>query len=124
MKDRWVEPMVEKWVCGVELLAMVARKYPQSAFFGFTQSLQAEWQYLCRCVPGVEKHLGRVEDAIQQKLIPALLECTEEEVTDSLRQLLSHSTKQGGMNLRTPAARAARLIQASSEASAVFVASC
>ena len=43
MKDQWVEPMVKRWVCGVKLLAMVARKYPQSAFFGFTQSLQAEW---------------------------------------------------------------------------------
>ena len=64
MKDRWVEPMVEKWVRGVESLAMVACKYPQSAFFGFTQSLQAKWQYLCQCVSGVEKHLGRVEDAI------------------------------------------------------------
>ena len=47
MKDRWVEPMVEKWVGGIKALAKVARKYPQSAYFGFSQSLQAEWQYLC-----------------------------------------------------------------------------
>ena len=44
-------------------------------------------------------------------------------MTDSLRQLLSHSTKQGGMSLRTPAAGAARHHQASYEASAVLVAS-
>ena len=67
MKDQWVEHMVKKWVRGVKLLAMVARKYPQSAFFGFTQSLQAKWQYLCRCVPGVEQHLERVKEAIHKK---------------------------------------------------------
>ena len=42
MKNLWVRPMVTKWVSGVEALAKVARKFPQSAFFGFTQSLQAE----------------------------------------------------------------------------------
>ena len=41
-KDRWVEPMVDKWVRDVKALAKVAPKYPQSALFGFSQLLQAE----------------------------------------------------------------------------------
>ena len=41
MQDRWVEPMVEKWVEGVKAMAKVATRYPQSAYHGFTQSLQS-----------------------------------------------------------------------------------
>ena len=123
MRDRWVEPMVGKWVGGVEALAKVARKYPQSVFTGFSQSLQAEWQYLCRCVPDVGKHLGPVEAAIKEFMIPALFDMEASEVKDDFRRLLEHGVKQGGMNLRDPSKGADRLLQASSEASEVLVAS-
>ena len=43
MQDRWIEPKVQGWVEGVKSLARVATRYPQSAFAGFTQSLQSEW---------------------------------------------------------------------------------
>mmetsp|Transcript_37593 Transcript_37593/g.78738 ORF Transcript_37593/g.78738 Transcript_37593/m.78738 type:complete len:434 (+) Transcript_37593:218-1519(+) len=123
MKNRWIKPMVSKWVQGVEALAKVARKYSQSAFYGFSQSLQAEWQYVCRCVEGVEEHLQPVEEAIQGKLIPVLLECEELDIANNVWQLLSHGTKQGGMNLRDPLAGAVHLYQVLTEASAVLGAS-
>ena len=123
MQDRWVEPMVDKWVVGIKALAKVAGKYPQSAFFGFSQSLQAEWQYLCRIVPGVGKHLQPVEDAIKTFMIPALFDLPASEMKDDFRLLLEHGVKQGGMNLRNPCKNADRLHQASEEASEVLVAS-
>ena len=121
MKDRWVEPMVAKWVDGVKAIAKVARKYPQSAFFGFSQSLQSEWQYLCRIVPDVGKHLEPVEAAIQEFLIPALFDMPPGEVKDKFRRLLEHGVKQGGMNIRNPVKGASRLHQASEEASEILV---
>ena len=42
--------------------------------------LQAEWQYVCQCVQGVEEHLQPVEAAIRGKLIPALLEYDDTDV--------------------------------------------
>ena len=42
MKDWWIETMVEKWVAGINALFKVVVKYPQTAYAGFTQSLQAE----------------------------------------------------------------------------------
>ncbi|KAL7523483.1 hypothetical protein ACHAXR_000201, partial [Thalassiosira sp. AJA248-18] len=123
MRDRWVAPMVEKWVAGIKALSKVAGRYPQSAYVGFTQSLQSEWHYLCRCVPGVEEHLQPVEDAIQHHLIPALLLVKPEEVKEDFRRLLTHSVKQGGLNIRDPAASAARLHQSSLEACETLVAS-
>jgi len=71
----------------------------------------------------VGQHLEPVEKAIRELFIPALLECDVKEVTDDLRQLLSHGSKQGGMNLRNPSLGAARLHQSSCEASEVLVAS-
>ena len=46
MCDRWVEPQVEKWVTGVSTLAKIAKRYPQSAYVGFSHCLQSEWAYL------------------------------------------------------------------------------
>ena len=121
MRDRWVKPMVEKWVEGVKLLAKVATKYPQSAYAGFSSYLQAEWQYLCRTVPGVAEQLQPIEDAIRGHLIPALLEVKPEDVNGDLRTLLSHGVKQGGLNIRNPVEGADRLNQASREAVEVLV---
>ena len=115
--------MVVKWVAAIVALAKVAGKYPQTAFAGFSQSLQAEWQYICRCVPGVGEHLEPVEAAIREHMIPALFQMDPGEVRDDFRVLLEHGVKQGGMNIRNPVKGADRLHEASSEASAVLVAS-
>jgi len=121
MRDRWLEPKVESWVAGVKALAKVAARYPQAAYHGFAMSLQAEWQYLCRCLPGVGPHLQPIEDAIHQVLIPALLTMPPEQVAPDFRRLLANSVKKGGLGLRNPVASADRLYQASKEATAVLV---
>ena len=124
MQDWWVEPMMASWVCGIEALSRVARKYLQSAYYGLLQSLQAEWTYFSRFVPDVSQHLFPIEEAaIQEELIPALFNCDMSDVLDDFRQLLSHGAKQGGTNLQNPAAGAERLHQASLEARDVLVAS-
>jgi hypothetical protein len=123
MKNRWLDPKVVDWVEGVKKLAMVAERYPQSAYAGFTQSLQAEWQYICRCVPGAGQHLEPVETAIRELFIPALLGVPGAEVKDGLRTLLGNGVKQGGLNIRNPVEGAARTHQASVEAGETLVAS-
>ena len=110
-------------MAAVKTISMIAGKYPHSAYHGFALSLQAEWQYLCRCVPGVGTHLAPVEQVIRSHLIPALLEVPQSAVTDSLRALLSHGVKAWGLNLRNPETGADRLFRASAEASEVLVTS-
>ena len=58
---------------------------------------------------------------IRSHLIPALLEVPQSAVTDSLRTLLSHGVKAGGLNLRNPETDADRLFQSSAKASEVLV---
>eukprot|EP00957_Ditylum_brightwellii_P094769 7217013-Ditylum_brightwellii.AAC.1 len=48
----WVRPQIEKWADGVRTLTSFAKQYPQTAYAGLVMSLQAEWQYLQRTVPG------------------------------------------------------------------------
>ena len=74
MERKWVEEKVEDWVSGVRALARIAKRYPQTAYTGFVVSLQSEWQYNCRAVPGVGKLLQPVEDGIVGDFTPALLD--------------------------------------------------
>ena len=113
MRDRWLSPMVKEWVAGVERLAAVATKFPQSAYFGLTQCLQAEWQYLCRVEPDVGPFLQPVEDALRLKFIPALFGGLDGPINDEFRQLLGNRVKQGGIAVANPCDGAQRLYQAS-----------
>ena len=121
MQDRFVEPKVADWVHGVEVLAKISRTHPQTAYHGFTMSLQAEWQYMARVVPGLEAYMQPVEDAIQQSLIPALLGVPVADVTPDFRLLLANGVKQGGLNIRNPIAAAPRSRQSSVDATATLV---
>ena len=92
----------------VRALARIAKQYPQTAYTGFAVSLQSEWQCICRAVSGVEELLRPVGD-----LIPTLLDNQPAELTPTLRRLLGHGVKQGGMNLRNSVESAARMRQTS-----------
>jgi hypothetical protein len=72
MLERWMDLKVKKWVAGIEILARIASRFPQTVYVGLVSSLQAEWQYLCRVVPGAEQFLGPIKSAICEKFIPAL----------------------------------------------------
>jgi hypothetical protein len=58
MLERWMDPKVKKWVAGIGILARIASRFPQTAYAGLVSSLQAEWQYLCRVVPGAARNLS------------------------------------------------------------------
>ena len=109
-----MEPMVEKWVEGVKALVKAATRYPQLAYHGFTTSLQAEWQYLSRCVPGVEELLVPVVVSIHDFFVLAMLPLDVGRILDQFHQMLSQGVKQGGLNLCDPSKSAAQLHQTSS----------
>ena len=47
MRNHWIGPKVDSWVAAVKMIAMIAGKYPKSAYHDFALSFQAEWQYFC-----------------------------------------------------------------------------
>ena len=63
---------MEAWAHGVKVLAKIARRHPQSVYAELRMSLQSEWQYLQRTVPGVGTLMGPIEEVIREKLFPSL----------------------------------------------------
>ncbi|KAL7475109.1 hypothetical protein ACHAW6_001041, partial [Cyclotella cf. meneghiniana] len=71
-RDKWLSPMVQKWVMGIKRLAAVATRFPHSAYAGLVSCLSAEWQYICRTVPEDGPSLTPVEKALLMKFLPAI----------------------------------------------------
>jgi hypothetical protein len=108
--DQWLAPQIQKWVQGVESLAKVARRHPQTAYAGLAKSLQQEWQYLQRVVPDCGTAFAPVEEAIRSVFLPALLGGEAEETQ---RALTSLSVRQAGLGLPDPTQSAAGCFAAS-----------
>ena len=66
-------------------------------------SLQIEWQYLQRTVPGAGTMIGPIEDALREDFFHALFGV--EEVNADLREILVHSMKRGGLGIPDPGCR-------------------
>ena len=45
-REEWLRKKIRGWKAGIEELAQVAEKYPQSAFAGLQKSLQHEWAHI------------------------------------------------------------------------------
>ena len=118
----WLAPQVDKWVEGVKALARVAWRYPQTAYAGLVWCLQAEWQYLCRVLPGVGEHLRPIEVALRKEFIPAVLGHKGMVVSDDARKLYANGVKQGGLAIRVPHEQAEALHEVSMQATVELVA--
>ncbi|GAX18236.1 hypothetical protein FisN_31Hu011 [Fistulifera solaris] len=100
-RDEYVKEKIENWTRTVNLLAEVAKKYPQSAYSGFRHSLQMEWQYIQRVIPRIAPLFEPLESAIQNNFLPALLG-QKEPVTGELRKILALGTKAAGIGIWNP----------------------
>ncbi len=118
--EHWLNPMDKKWVTGIETLARIAVRFPQTAYVGLVSSLQTKWQYICRIVPGAGQYLELVELALCKKFIPALLQVSEP-VDNVFCQLLSHGVKMGRIAIKNPVTSAPHLHQCSMDASNILV---
>ena len=98
-KEEWIEPQVKVWVDSVKILSRIARRYPQSAYAGFVFSLQCEWDYTSRIVPGVAPHLAPIESAIHEHFLPALFEVPPDFITADFCARMTHSVCRAGIGV-------------------------
>jgi hypothetical protein len=105
---------------GIETLARIAVRFPQTAHAGLVSSLQAKWQYICRVVPGAGQYLELVESALCEKFLPVLLQVSEP-VEDVFCQLLSHGVKMGRIAIKNPITSTPHLHQCSMDASNILM---
>ena len=100
-KFKWLDEMTQDWKYGVEELAKVASKYPQSAFCGLQKSLQTQWQYLQRVCKNTGKSFTDIEKAIANVFIPALFN-EPFDPDDPTRALAELPVKFSGLSLPNP----------------------
>ena len=62
--EAWVKHQVEAWTDGVRTSGKIANRYPQSDYAILGMSLQLEWQYLQRNIPGVGTLMGPIEEVL------------------------------------------------------------
>jgi len=100
-RDEWLAPQIQQWVSGVHQLAKVARRYPQTAYAGLVRSLQTEWTYLQRVVPGADAAFQPIEEALQGAFLPALFALPQTE-TDMLRPQSKLPVRFSGLGIADP----------------------
>jgi hypothetical protein len=61
------------WIDAVRILTKIAKRYPQTAYAGMARSLQMEWQYTLRVIPGVAELFEPLAKVIAEECLPALL---------------------------------------------------
>ena len=110
---------VEKWEQAVRILASIAKRFPQTAYAGLAMSLQHEWQYVARTVPGIATLFEPVERAIRKFFLPSLLGV--DSIDAAMRELLSFGVKRAGSGIRNPVECAEELHATSKAACGVLV---
>ena len=88
---------MSQWISEIEVLSQIAKVEPQAAYCCFTAGFKHKVTYLMHTTPNISEELRRLDDAINNKLIPFFTEnklCGNDE-----RLLLSLPTKLGGMGI-------------------------
>jgi hypothetical protein len=118
----WLEPQIQKWIDGIESLAKVAKRFPQTAYAGLVKSLQSEWQYLQRVTEDCADAFAPIEAAIVNTFLPALLGETKEGAA-LLRDLTALPVRQAGLGIPNPVDTAEQSHAASKASTASLTAS-
>ncbi|KAL7481852.1 hypothetical protein ACHAW6_007531, partial [Cyclotella cf. meneghiniana] len=114
-RDRWLCPMIDAWVHGINSLASVATRFPHSAYAGLVSCLMAEWQYICRIIPNIGLLLEPIEDALCTKLLQAILG-PDIAIDNYLWNLLALRVKAGRVTIQNPTLIADLLLHTSQDA--------
>ena len=96
----YAEGKIQDWIAAVGLMTQIAWKEPQAAFSGLTRSLQGEWTFLQRVLPGVDCYFAPLAEAIRDHFIPALFGFTG--LPSWTKTIASLPIRWSGIGLRSP----------------------
>ena len=101
-KKEFISKKVGDWVKDIELLSILAESQPQLAYAAFTKGLAHRWLYNMRTLEDISEEFKPLEDAITNKLLPAIT--GNSTLTRHERQILSLPCRLGGLGIENPAA--------------------
>ena len=103
MKE-FVHEKIKNWQAKIQLLSAAANFCPHESFSVFTKSVQAEWNFLMRVVPGCDEVLKPLEDSKKNQFISTVTNIYN--VSNPQRSLFSLSAKNGGLGISDPVKKA------------------
>ena len=71
--EDYITAKVQSWSEELSSLSAIAATHPHAAYAVFMHGLQGHWNYVCQTVPDISDLLQPLEDAICQRLLPALI---------------------------------------------------
>ena len=86
----------------VQRLSEFAATEPQAAYSAYVFGLQSKWTFLCRTQPGMQDHLGVLDDVITDIFLPVLL---GRPVNAMERNILALPCRHGGLGMPHPSSR-------------------
>ena len=110
---------VDKWMEEVVKLAAVAGSQPQAAYAACIHGTKNKWNYFFRTTPNCSHLLQPLEEAIHQKLLPAI--SGRPPCSSSEREHLSLPTKLGGIHFSNPTVTATSEFEVSMEVTTPLV---
>ncbi len=95
----YLDEKVASWAEQVTHLADIAATQPHAAYAGFVFGLRHRWSFIQRTMPTAGVHMQPLKDAIDHKLLPALV---NHELSDMELDLLRMPARFGGMSFENP----------------------
>ena len=96
-KINYVEELVEEWISQLTVLAKVAKCEPQAAYSCFTAGFKHKLTYFIRTIPNIKEVIEKVDNYVDDYLIPALTE--GQAMSEESRKLLTLPVRMGGMGI-------------------------
>ena len=98
-KEIYVSQKISKWIEDVEELAKVAKDEPQAAYSCFTKAICHRWTHVQRTIPDIDHLFEPLEQAIKDKLIPALV---GRKISEVERRIFALPVRLGGLGISDP----------------------
>ena len=96
-KSYYIRSLVRKWADQVLVLSEIAKFQPQAAYTAVVSGFRHRFTYHIRTVCHIQTEMQLIDNIIDTKLLPALLESRT--VSRHERQLLSLPTRLGGIGI-------------------------
>ena len=96
-KDEYVSGKVSEWIDQLIELEKVAKVDPHVAYCAYVHGLQNRYTYVLRTIPNLQKHLKRLDEAIDKYLIRHLIK--DHSVSELERLWLSLPSRMGGLGM-------------------------
>ena len=98
-RDTYVKQKVEKWISDIEQLAEIAHDEPQVAYAAYTKGMCHRWGFLQRTVKDISHLFAPLENAIKNKLIPAII---GRSISPLERKIMELPVRFGGLGINDP----------------------